>query len=84
MHHKWLCGCMCALCVCPPDAAGFTPLLACLLSDVPAVTRLTKQPNCIQGVMRDYQLEGLNWMISLHENGSCRRCRGVSARAITG
>ena len=32
-------------------------------------TRLTAQPPCITGEMRDYQLEGLNWMIALHENG---------------
>lgn len=33
-------------------------------------TRLTKQPACIaHGKMRDYQLEGLNWMIKLNENG---------------
>ncbi len=31
--------------------------------------RLLSQPGCIKGEMRDYQLEGLNWMISLHENG---------------
>ncbi len=31
---------------------------------------MTVQPKCIQGSMRDYQLEGLNWMISLHENGA--------------
>ena len=33
-------------------------------------TRLLKQPACIaHGKMRDYQLEGLNWLIKLHENG---------------
>jgi SWI/SNF-related matrix-associated actin-dependent regulator of chromatin subfamily A member 5 len=33
-------------------------------------TRLLKQPASVTGgTMRDYQLEGLNWMISLHENG---------------
>ena len=33
-------------------------------------TRLTKQPACIAfGKMRDYQLEGLNWLIKLHEHG---------------
>lgn len=30
---------------------------------------LTKQPNCVKGLMRPYQLEGLNWMIKLHHNG---------------
>jgi SWI/SNF-related matrix-associated actin-dependent regulator of chromatin subfamily A member 5 len=32
-------------------------------------TRLTVQPTCIKGSMRPYQLEGLNWMIKLQENG---------------
>lgn len=33
-------------------------------------TRLTVQPKVISGTqMRDYQLEGLNWMIGLHEHG---------------
>ena len=33
-------------------------------------TRLLVQPKCIQfGKMRDYQLEGLNWMIKLHDHG---------------
>ncbi|CAM9610593.1 unnamed protein product [Ascophyllum nodosum] len=33
-------------------------------------TFLTKQPDCIKfGTMRHYQLEGLNWMIRLDENG---------------
>ena len=33
-------------------------------------TFLTKQPDCIKfGTMRHYQLEGLNWMIRLNENG---------------
>ena len=31
---------------------------------------LTTQPSCIKfGQMRPYQLEGLNWMIKLQENG---------------
>jgi SNF2 family DNA or RNA helicase len=34
------------------------------------VTRLTKQPSLITGTtLREYQLEGLNWMISLHDRG---------------
>jgi SWI/SNF-related matrix-associated actin-dependent regulator of chromatin subfamily A member 5 len=33
-------------------------------------TRLTVQPKCIAfGKMRTYQLEGLNWLIKLHEHG---------------
>eukprot|EP00944_MAST-04C_sp_MAST-4C-sp1_P014672 g14672.t1 len=33
-------------------------------------TRLTVQPNCIKyGTMRDYQIEGLNWLISLYDRG---------------
>jgi len=36
----------------------------------PAITTLTRQPNCIVGgKMRPYQLEGLNWMVRLTENG---------------
>ena len=32
--------------------------------------RLQVQPNCIKfGTMRDYQLQGLNWMIHLYDNG---------------
>jgi SWI/SNF-related matrix-associated actin-dependent regulator of chromatin subfamily A member 5 len=34
------------------------------------VTRLVVQPTLIKhGTMRPYQLEGLNWMIKLHDNG---------------
>ena len=33
------------------------------------VTRLDKQPSNVMGEMRAYQLEGLNWMIKLQENG---------------
>ena len=34
------------------------------------IVRLTRQPDEIKnGTMRDYQLEGLNWMLSLFENG---------------
>lgn len=33
-------------------------------------TRFEESPNYIKnGKMRDYQLRGLNWMISLYENG---------------
>ena len=33
-------------------------------------TRLTVQPGCIKGgTMRWYQLEGLNWMVNLYEQG---------------
>lgn len=35
-----------------------------------AVTRFEKSPHYIKGgTMRDYQIRGLNWMISLYENG---------------
>lgn len=30
--------------------------------------KITKQPSIIQGQLRDYQLEGLNWMVNLHDN----------------
>lgn len=34
------------------------------------MTRLVVQPTLIKhGTMRPYQLEGLNWMIKLHDNG---------------
>jgi hypothetical protein len=33
-----------------------------------AQAKLTKQPSILQGQMRDYQLEGLNWMLNLHDN----------------
>ncbi|PXF49905.1 ISWI chromatin-remodeling complex ATPase CHR17 [Gracilariopsis chorda] len=32
-------------------------------------TRLTKQPKCITGQLRPYQLEGLNFLIGLYERG---------------
>lgn len=34
-----------------------------------AETAFRESPPFIQGTMRDYQVAGLNWMISLHENG---------------
>jgi SWI/SNF-related matrix-associated actin-dependent regulator of chromatin subfamily A member 5 len=34
-----------------------------------AGTRLLAQPKCINGTLRAYQLEGLNWLIKLHEHG---------------
>ncbi len=33
------------------------------------LSRLTVQPGCITGKMRPYQIEGLNWMINLYEQG---------------
>ncbi|KAK9370604.1 SNF2 family N-terminal domain-containing protein [Lipomyces kononenkoae] len=32
-------------------------------------TVFTESPTFINGTMRDYQVQGLNWLISLHENG---------------
>ena len=32
-------------------------------------TRLQVQPSCVTGQMREYQLQGLNWLIHLYENG---------------
>lgn len=32
-------------------------------------SRFEKTPEYINGEMRDYQLRGLNWLISLRENG---------------
>ncbi|KAK0616279.1 SNF2 family N-terminal domain-containing protein [Immersiella caudata] len=34
-----------------------------------AETVFRESPSFIQGTMRDYQVAGLNWLISLHENG---------------
>ena len=34
-----------------------------------AGTVLTKQPSILQGQLKHYQLEGLNWLIRLQENG---------------
>ena len=35
-----------------------------------SVARLTTQPKCIVGgTMRPYQIEGLNWLIALYNNG---------------
>ncbi|KAG5949807.1 hypothetical protein E4U53_005748 [Claviceps sorghi] len=34
-----------------------------------AETAFRESPSFIQGQMRDYQVAGLNWLISLHENG---------------
>jgi len=34
-----------------------------------AQTMFRESPAFIQGTMRDYQIAGLNWLISLHENG---------------
>lgn len=33
------------------------------------ITVFTESPFYIQGKMRDYQVQGLNWMVSLYENG---------------
>ena len=33
------------------------------------LTRLTVQPGCVTGTMRAYQIEGLNWLINLYEQG---------------
>ena len=38
-------------------------------ADVHEATYLTTQPSTLMGTMRQYQLEGLNWMIRLQENG---------------
>ena len=34
------------------------------------LTRLNEQPSILKGgQLRDYQMDGLNWMISLYETG---------------
>lgn len=43
---------------------------AVLEMDESRFTRITQQPSCIKfGTMKPYQLEGLNWMIRLHDSG---------------
>ncbi|BFZ54456.1 chromatin remodeling complex Adenosinetriphosphatase [Savitreella phatthalungensis] len=37
--------------------------------DTDRATVFTESPSYINGTMRDYQVEGLNWLISLYENG---------------
>lgn len=38
-------------------------------TEFPTLSRFEKTPSYIKsGQMRDYQISGLNWMISLHEN----------------
>ena len=59
-----------------------TRLLAALLLQIASLStervgvclqnahRLTVQPSCIKfGQMREYQLQGLNWLIHLYDNG---------------
>ena len=43
------------------------------------VTRLLKQPDLVTGNMRAYQLEGLNWLIRLHDN----YCNGILADEVS-
>mmetsp|Transcript_40665 Transcript_40665/g.129745 ORF Transcript_40665/g.129745 Transcript_40665/m.129745 type:complete len:932 (+) Transcript_40665:74-2869(+) len=38
-------------------------------SQVANTHRLTMQPTCITGTMREYQMQGLNWLIHLYDNG---------------
>ena len=33
------------------------------------VHRVTRQPSTITATMRPYQVEGLNWLVKLHDNG---------------
>ena len=33
------------------------------------VHRVTQQPSTITATMRPYQIEGLNWLVKLHDNG---------------
>lgn len=42
-----------------------------VLSEVPEVelVRITNQPSCIQGSMRDYQIAALNWLVNQHQLG---------------
>jgi hypothetical protein len=59
----------CAVCSC--FSACVQSRSRFLVGETMAITRLSAQPSCITATMRHYQLEGLNWMISLHDNGAC-------------
>ena len=51
------------------EATEDKELIAGALSAAEPV-RLTRQPSLIQGgTMRQYQIDGLNWLIRLHDNG---------------
>src|SRR5690554_2192432 len=51
------------------EEAEDTELMKLAQSNV-RVTRIMRQPNGITGgKLRAYQLEGLNWMVRLHDNG---------------
>jgi SWI/SNF-related matrix-associated actin-dependent regulator of chromatin subfamily A member 5 len=45
-----------------------TDLVDDSVSPAIANSKLLAQPSLIKGQMRDYQLEGLNWMLNLHDN----------------
>ncbi|ODV69041.1 hypothetical protein HYPBUDRAFT_160833 [Hyphopichia burtonii NRRL Y-1933] len=37
--------------------------------DTPTITEFSESPGYIHGELRPYQIQGLNWMVSLYENG---------------
>ena len=44
--------------------------MSLLDSDEESMTRLSVQPTMLKGgSLKDYQINGLNWLISLYENG---------------
>lgn len=50
-------------------------LLATSNAQEPSFVRFDESPKYITGgELRDYQIRGLNWMISLYENGKCIIC----------
>lgn len=52
------------------SAAAAAPVIAEVDRQAARTAQLTVQPACIKnGSMRDYQLEGLKWMINLHDSG---------------
>ena len=54
--------------LCPPCCSQ--ALVVTEAADPARVSRVLAQPSLIaHGTMREYQLEGLNWMISLHDRG---------------
>lgn len=74
-----LCGTACWVCLCFPTevsvSRGFERIHAkpgpCLSSVCFALQeKVTELPSCLKGgTLRSYQMEGLNWLVSLHNNG---------------
>ena len=60
-----------ALSLTPPHSSPCPPLPPSPpppTDDFQVGAKVTKQPGLLVGEMRDYQVEGLNWMVNLHDN----------------